>query len=111
MTFNVKRSLLNPKFDGYKLSPISEKDCVYTAPLPAQGLSQSTVSAKSHLYFQEVQSRVRHNHLAAAVSPDVSDPIATFAYIDKERGFTSVLIDKVRLILISYVFNVSYTYY
>ncbi|KIM29996.1 hypothetical protein M408DRAFT_15659 [Serendipita vermifera MAFF 305830] len=94
MAFNVKRSLLNSKFDGYKLSPLTDADCVNTTPLPAQGLSQSTVSAKSHLYFQEVQSRVRHNHLAVAGD---SEAIATFAYIGKEREFTSILIDKVSL--------------
>jgi hypothetical protein len=97
MSFDVKRSLLNPKFDGYKLSSMSVRDCVLAASLPARGLSQSTVSAKSHLYFQEVQSRVRHNHLAVAIDSVVSNPIATFAYIDRERVFTSVLIDRVRM--------------
>ena len=111
MTFNVKRSLLNPKFDGYKLSSISDRDCVSTISLPAQGLSQSTVSAKSHLYFQEVQSRVRHNHLAVAIDSAASDPIATFAYIDKERVFTSVLIDQVRKMVSLYLITLSDTYY
>jgi hypothetical protein len=111
MSFNVKRSLLNPKFDGYKLSSISDRDCVSTVSLPAQGLSQSTVSVKSHLYFQEVQSRVRHNHLAVAIDSAVSSPIATFAYIDKEMVFTSVLIDQVRIMVSLYSIALPDTYY
>jgi len=98
MSFNVKRSLLNPKFDGYKLCSLSDGDCVQTVALPSQGLSQSTVSPNSYLYFPEVLTRVRHNHLAFSLDSAASDPIATFAYIDKLRVFTAVLINQVRVI-------------
>jgi hypothetical protein len=108
MTFMVKRDLMNPKFDGYKLSPLSESDSVSTISLPSDGISQATVSTNSHLYFQEVQSRVRHNHLAIASASSDSSVPATFAYIDKNRVFTTVVIDQVSPMLSCYYANYSY---
>lgn len=101
MAFTVKRPLLNPKFEGYKLFPISDSDVISTISLPSDGINQATVSTNSYLYFQEVQSRIRHNHLSIAnVSGDSSAP-ATFAYIDKNRVFTTVLIDQVNYTFIN----------
>jgi hypothetical protein len=97
MAFTIKRALLNPKFDGYKLSPIPEADSVATTPLPGSGLSQSTVSANSHLFFQEVQDRIKHNHLAFSTDSTSSPSQATLAYIDKDGVFRSILVNKVRM--------------
>ncbi|KAG8817459.1 hypothetical protein FRC19_011324 [Serendipita sp. 401] len=94
MSLTVRRELLNSKFDGYKLAPIPENNAVKMTPLPRSGLSQATVSASSHLYFQEVQSRVRHNHLAVGLISSPQSPSATLGYVDKEGAFTLVLIDR-----------------
>lgn len=60
--FHVDKSLLNPKFEGYKLHIISQDDSVLQFPL-ANRPSQAATSGKSPLTFQEVQSRITHNHL------------------------------------------------
>ncbi|KAF7346307.1 CS domain-containing protein [Mycena sanguinolenta] len=57
------RNLLNPKFEGYKLdirdNSVTCHGLQYTA-------TQSTVSTTSPLSFQEVQSRITHNHISVA---------------------------------------------
>jgi hypothetical protein len=62
-TFKPSRALLNPKFEGYKLDPVSQEDTVARLPLQFKP-TQATVSGKSLFSFQEVQSRITHNHLA-----------------------------------------------
>ncbi|KAG6830130.1 hypothetical protein H0H87_009028 [Tephrocybe sp. NHM501043] len=62
-TFQPNRALLNPKFEGYKLDPVSQEEIVVRFPLQFKP-TQATVSGKSPLSFQEVQSRITHNHLA-----------------------------------------------
>jgi hypothetical protein len=64
-SFKPNRSLLNPKFEGYRLDPIAQEHVVTRHPLQFK-LSQATVSARSPLSVQEVQSRITHNHLAVA---------------------------------------------
>ncbi|KAG6878910.1 hypothetical protein C0992_006732 [Termitomyces sp. T32_za158] len=61
--FEPTRTLLNPKFEGYKLDPVSQDEIVARFPLQYKP-TQATVSGKSPLSFQEVQSRITHNHLA-----------------------------------------------
>lgn len=102
MSFAPNRSILNPKFEGYKLSPVSELDAIHQFPLPGSGISQSTVSGGTHLAFQEVQSRVRQNHLAISVA----DP-GIFAYIDKDFNFIIVAVEQVNSKNIMLSFNVS----
>ncbi|KAI0269822.1 hypothetical protein BC834DRAFT_819472 [Gloeopeniophorella convolvens] len=65
-THHPDRSLLNPKFDGYKLDPISTKDTVTNHALQFKA-TQATVSGRHLFSFQEAQSRIRHNHIS--VSP------------------------------------------
>ncbi|EMD39962.1 hypothetical protein CERSUDRAFT_103862 [Gelatoporia subvermispora B] len=64
-TFEPDRALLNPKFEGYKLSPIEQDEAVWHYPLEYKP-SQTNVSGRSHVTFQEVASRIRHNHLTVA---------------------------------------------
>ncbi|KAF5382588.1 hypothetical protein D9615_002926 [Tricholomella constricta] len=61
--FKPSRSLLNPKFEGYRLDPVSQEDIVARFPLQFKP-TQATFSGKSSFSFQEVQSRITHNHLA-----------------------------------------------
>ena len=75
-SFEVDRALLNPKFEGYKLSPISQQDAISHHPLQYIP-SQSNISGRNPLSFQEVQSRILHNHLT--ILPD-----GQAVYIDSE---------------------------
>lgn len=61
-SFPVQRSLLNPKFESYKLDN-PPHDPVYRYDLPFKP-SRSTVSGSAPLTFQEMQSRISHNHLS-----------------------------------------------
>ncbi|KIJ62565.1 hypothetical protein HYDPIDRAFT_135637 [Hydnomerulius pinastri MD-312] len=60
--FTPNRSLLNPKFEGYKLQLLSQ-DNVFRYNLQYKP-TQAATSGRSPLSFQEVQSRITHNHLA-----------------------------------------------
>ena len=85
--FEPTRSLLNPKFEGYKLDAI-EQDAVLSRLKLEHPLRQSSTAGKSPLTFHEVQSRIRHNHLT--VGPDGSA-----VYIDSELRVVRVTIDGV----------------
>lgn len=85
--FAPKRSLLNPKFEGYKLDAIDQDDVVACYPLPYT-LSQSSPAGKSPLSFHEVQSRIRHNHLA--IGPGIRS-----VYIDHDLKIIAVKVDTV----------------
>ncbi|KAJ7212132.1 hypothetical protein GGX14DRAFT_447561 [Mycena pura] len=63
--FTTNRSLINPKFEGYKLGLVPQETCVARHTLP-YGATQSTVSTSSPLSFEEVQSRITHNHISVA---------------------------------------------
>ncbi|KAG6814254.1 hypothetical protein H0H92_015369 [Tricholoma furcatifolium] len=84
MAFKPSRTLLNPKFEGYKLDPIAQDDIVARFPLQFKP-TQATVSGKSPLSFQEVQSRITHNHLV--VCPEAERAL----YVDST--FKVILID------------------
>lgn len=87
--FSPNRSLLNPKFEGYKLDPISQEDAVIRHELPYK-ISQSTVSVdRSPMSMQEVQSRITHNHLAMASQERRA------LYIDAELRVILIDIDEV----------------
>ncbi|KAI9443206.1 hypothetical protein H4582DRAFT_1807893 [Lactarius indigo] len=80
------RSLLNPKFDGYKLDPISSEDAVSRYTL-RHNATQASVSGRHHFSFQEAQSRIRHDHLS--VSPDAEQAV----YIDEDLRVISIRLD------------------
>ncbi|KAI0648066.1 hypothetical protein C8Q79DRAFT_906257 [Trametes meyenii] len=82
--FSPNRSLLNPKFEGYKFSPLEYAEVTVHHAL-AYRLSQTNASGRAPLSFQEVQSRVLHNHLA------VCSQSKRAAYIDADLRV--VLID------------------
>jgi hypothetical protein len=90
-TLHPDRSLLNPKFDGYKLDPVSSEDTVARHVLKHTA-TQASVSGRHHLSFQETESRIRHNHLT--VNPDGEQAV----YIDKDLSVISVRLDNVRVL-------------
>lgn len=59
--FHPDKSLLNPKFEGYKLH-LSQETSVLQFPLISRS-TQVATSGKVPFVFQEVQSRITHNHL------------------------------------------------
>ena len=60
--FSTNKALLNPKFEGYKLEPIPQENAVFRFKLDHKS-TQATASGKAPLSFQEMQSRITHNHL------------------------------------------------
>ncbi|OSX59845.1 hypothetical protein POSPLADRAFT_1172109 [Postia placenta MAD-698-R-SB12] len=88
--FHPNRALLNPKFEGYKLSPLDQEQVVSHHALQYKP-SQTNVSGRSHVTFQEVQSRISHNHLA------VSSQNGRLIYFDEEQRVISVGLDKAAL--------------
>jgi hypothetical protein len=90
-TLHPNRSLLNPKFDGYRLDPVSSEDSVARHVLEHTTV-QASVSGRHHFSFQEAESRIRHNHLT--VSPDGAQAV----YIDVDLRVILVRLDHVRVL-------------
>lgn len=84
--FRVDRSLLNPKFEGYKLSILPQEEAVSQFPLVNRP-TQVATSGKVPLAFQEVQSRITHNHLV------VHNGSGRAVYIDAEYSIILVELD------------------
>jgi hypothetical protein len=82
--FSPNPSLLNPKFDGYKLKLLEQEACIRTFSLPPPGVTQATVSARRIVPFTEVSARIKHNHLRNGLEGD------DIAYIDKDGGVVLV---------------------
>jgi hypothetical protein len=61
-SFAIQRALLNQKFESYKLDVFSQ-EAVSRYDLPFKP-SRATVSGSTPLTFQEMQSRISHNHLS-----------------------------------------------
>lgn len=58
------RSLLNPKFEGYKLSFLEESRLHFLpVGVPGSGISVPKLPSSAKLSYRQIQSRVRHNHL------------------------------------------------
>lgn len=84
--FNPNRLLLNPKFEGYRFDPLDQSNLVFRYDL-ACGPSQTAFAGNAHLSFQEVQSRIRHNHLTTS-----SDGTRAL-YIDAEYRLVLIELD------------------
>lgn len=83
MNFTPSKPLLNPKFEGYRFDPIAQDDVVSQVDLVHKA-SQSTASTKSVLSFEEIQSRITHNHLT--VSPYGAQAV----YVDTDYNLISI---------------------
>jgi len=77
--FLVDRKLINSKFEGYKLDAVDQNQIISRFPLKLEA-SQATVPTRTLLSFQEVQSKISHNHLF--VSPSDSEKYAI--YVDED---------------------------
>lgn len=83
MDFKINRRVLNPKFEGYKLDPIRQEDAVSRFKLTRKP-TQATTSTRLPLTFEEMRSRIGHNHLA------VEGDTGLLLYVDSQ--FTVCLI-------------------
>jgi hypothetical protein len=90
--FAPTRTLLNPKFECYKLDIISQEDAVTRYPLEYKA-TQATVSGRSTFSFQEIQSRITHNHLA------VCSEAGRAIYVDSNARVIAIDVDAVRNLL------------
>ena len=89
--FKLNRSLLNPKFEGYKFSPLPQDALTRRYRLqhkPSQ-TNPSASRSTQPMSFQEVQSRITHNHLT------VRPGSALGVYVDAEHRVIGVTIEPV----------------
>jgi hypothetical protein len=86
--FTPTRALLNPKFEGYKLDTIPQEDTVTRYPLEYKA-TQAAVSGRSTFSFQEIQSRITHNHLA------VWSEAGRAIYVDSNARVIAIDVDAV----------------
>lgn len=91
--FKFNRSLLNPKFEGYRFNPLPQDNLIHRYGLlykPSQTNTSASLSAQP-MSFQEVQSRITHNHLT------VRPGSAFGVYVDTEHRVIGVSVDPVSL--------------
>ena len=89
--FKPNRSLLNPKFEGYKFYPLPQDDLTHRYVLqykPTQTNASASHSTQP-MTFQEVQSRITHNHLT------VKSGSAVGVYVDADYRVIGVTADPV----------------
>ncbi|GAA5928800.1 hypothetical protein JCM1841_003574 [Sporobolomyces salmonicolor] len=86
LSFTPVRSLLNPKFESYKLASPSRPDAVVSHPLPTP-FGTKPLSEHARLSFHEVQDRAKHNHLSTGRS-------AELVWVDAEGVVMAVQLDK-----------------
>ncbi|KAI1789603.1 hypothetical protein LXA43DRAFT_923313 [Ganoderma leucocontextum] len=84
------RALLNPRFDGYKFHRLEHDEVISHNPLEHKA-SQTNVSGRAPLSFQEVQSRVTHNHLA------ICNRSRRAVYVDAELRVIGIDVDEATL--------------
>ena len=89
--FRLNRSLLNPKFEGYKFNPLPQDNltCRYGLQYKPSQINASASRSTPPMSFQEVQSRITHNHLTVGPNP------ALGVYMDAEHRVIGVTIDPV----------------
>ena len=89
--FKPNRSLLNPKFEGYKFNPLPQDDLTRRCGLQYKPSQTNTSASRSTqpMSFQEVQSRITHDHLTVRANP------ALGVYVDVEHRVIGVNIDPV----------------
>lgn len=83
--------MLNPKFEGYRFSPLRQDGLTRRFGLqykPSQTNTSLSLSAQP-MSFQEVQSRITHNHLT------IRPGSALGVYVDAEHRVIGVTVDPV----------------
>ncbi|GAA5960952.1 hypothetical protein JCM21900_000073 [Sporobolomyces salmonicolor] len=86
LSFTPVRSLLNPKFESYKLASPSRPDAVVSHPLPTP-FGTKPLPEHARLSFHEVQDRAKHNHLSTGRSGEL-------VWVDAEGVVMAVQLDK-----------------
>lgn len=87
--------LINAKFEGYKLVPFSEEQCLRRTRLPDEGLTIGKIGENHRMGFRELQARIRFSHLAAGYPLNAT--VGTAFYVDNEYNVMRVLYDSVSM--------------
>lgn len=91
----IDSTKLNPKFDGYKLTPFNEASNVYRSSLIDQGNIQIGQTTSDHrLGFRDLQARIRYSHLIYGHPLDHNRGSAFC--IDQDYNLHMIVFDKVR---------------
>ncbi|RIA90876.1 hypothetical protein C1645_805491 [Glomus cerebriforme] len=77
------RTLLNPKFEGYKLKVFDERSQLKHFQLPPPAITIPKIPTKSKLSYKEIQSRIHFNHLFKGFEIDKGKGICF--YFDSEN--------------------------
>lgn len=96
-SFQARRELLNPQFEGYKLAILPQEDNVRCQNIAEHPASQISSTGDTLLFFKEVQSRIMHNHLASDGKKAV--------YIDKSFNLVEINADSVSPIILQLMFS------
>ena len=89
--FELNRSLLNPKFEGYRFNPLPQDNLTHRYGLqykPSQTNAPASRSSQP-MSLQEVQSRITHNHLTVKPGSGLG------VYVDSQHRVIGVTIDPV----------------
>ncbi|KAF9783227.1 hypothetical protein BJ322DRAFT_142228 [Thelephora terrestris] len=91
--FKLNRSLLNSKFEGYRFNPLPQDNLTRRHGLQYKPSQTNTSASRSlqPMSFQEVQSRITHNHLA------VRPGSALGVYVDAEYRVIGVTVEPTAL--------------
>nr|CAG8581230.1 14264_t:CDS:2 [Entrophospora candida]CAG8587510.1 7208_t:CDS:2 [Entrophospora candida] len=76
-------SLINAKFEGYKLKLFDDTEHLKFYKLPQPGVSISKIPSNSKLSYKEIQNRIHFNHLFYGFG--INDDKATCFYFDLEN--------------------------
>ncbi|ORY89897.1 hypothetical protein BCR43DRAFT_567128 [Syncephalastrum racemosum] len=90
---NANRDYLNPKFNGYKLEPFPDKECIVRADLPGNGIASFGDAQPGRIGFRELQARVRFNHLSLGF-PTEHGLIGSAYYINQANQVVQVTFNK-----------------
>ena len=89
--FRSNRSLINSKFEGYKFNPLPQDNLTrrYGLQYKPSQINTSASRSTQPISFQEVQSRITHNHLTIGTKPPLG------VYVDAEHRVIGVTVDPV----------------
>ncbi|CAG8608255.1 6839_t:CDS:2 [Ambispora gerdemannii] len=86
------RNLLNPNFEGYRLTIFDDEEGLLRVPLPEPGINIPKVPVNSQLSYKEMHSLVHYNHLFAGFT---AEGIGNAFYFDSELQIILVEYDPI----------------
>ncbi|CAG8478576.1 12918_t:CDS:2 [Acaulospora morrowiae] len=93
VSLKPNRTLLNPKFEGYKLKLFEDQTRLRRFSISPPGISVSKIPLKSKLSYREIQNRIHFNHLFSGYESDDGKKICF--YFDRELSVSMIKYDPV----------------